>query len=205
MRSGKEVTDKMKDSTETMRRFMLSCGVQKGIVYLLFSVFPDNTFEENLPVFREAVRQPSKMRKQIHEIGVQLGLGVTSHIMITAREFLPLSNFGLFTRDYIRRCCDLVEQITKRLLAPKFGITLEHKPLGSVIEALRKTPKRGDQLVPKSLVHNLSLFNKVVYCPAKHDVLEKEEEHMYSVADAVAVTFISLKLCQRIHDLVGTK
>ena len=167
---------------------------------LLFSVFPNNSFRGCLETFRKAIDQPSDLSESLLELGLQLGLGATSHIMITAREFLSLSNFHMFTRDYIKRCCDLVEHTVKLLLAPKLQINVGHKSLGGIIKILRNP--RYNNMIPRDLIYNLDSFNATIYCPAKHEVPEKEEEHMYSVADAVVVTFIALKLCQKIQNFV---
>ena len=178
------------------------CGVKKVIIGLLLSVFPDDSFKEYIDLFRDSIKEPSKMIS-ITELGIQLGEGATSHLMVIAREFLSLPNFSMFTRDYMKRCCDLVEYTVKFHLAPKLGIKIERKPLGVAIKTLSK-PKY-DKIIAKNLLYNLDLFNKAIYCPVKHEVSGKEGEHMYNIADALATTFISIRLCQQIRELTSTR
>lgn len=186
-------------SSNALKQSFQGYGVQKVISDLLFSVFPNDSFKEHLTLFKKAITQPINLREFIFELGKQIGLGATSHVAIVARELLSLPNFPMFTRDYIKRCCDLVELATKLQLASQLHIDVGHKPLGGVVKILHDS--RYGNLVPKNLIHNLDSFNRKIYCPAKHEVLEDEGKHMYSVSDAIAVTFISMKLCQQIQDL----
>ena len=182
---------------KVLRHSLQECGVKKVLIDLLFSVFPGDSFKKYIDTFRDSIEQPSKMIS-ITELGIQLGERVTSHIMVIAREFLSLPNFPMFTRDYMKRCCDLVEYTVKFRLAPKLGIDVGRKPLGTVVKILGEP--RYENVIPKSLLYNLDSFNEAIYCPVKHEVSEKEEGHMYSVADALALTFVSIRLCQQIRD-----
>jgi hypothetical protein len=184
------------------REYAQSHGVQRDIVDLLFSVYPGDSFSEYFSIFAKALNQPSNLKDLIENLRVQLNMSVTSHIMIAARGLLFAKNFSMFTRDYVRRCCDLVEYITKFLLAPQLGVNVGRKPLGGIIKALKKS-KYAD-LIPKDLIHNLDSFNKIIYCPAKHEVSENEEKHKYNIVDAVAITFISMKLSKQLYDLRNT-
>ena len=107
----------MEEIEPDLRRSVQAYGVQKDIVNILFSVFPNDSFKEHLSTFKKAVNQPSNMSEFIFKLGIQLGLGVTSHIATAAREFLLLPNFPMFTRDYMKRCCDLVEHAIKLFTA----------------------------------------------------------------------------------------
>ena len=101
----------------------------------------------------------------------------------------------------MRRCCDLVEIAIKFLLAPKLRINVGHKPLGGVVKILRN--ERYDKLVPKQLIYGLDTFNAKIYCPVKHEVLGKNGKPQCSVADAIALTFICMKLSQKIQSLAS--
>lgn len=182
-----------------LREYVRSHNVQSNVVDLLFSVYSGNSFSEYLSIFEKAVSQPSNLKDLIENLRVQFNLKLTSHIMIIMREFLLQSNFSVFTRDYVKRCCELVEYITKYLLAPKLGINVGHKPLGSVINELKK-PKYAE-LISRDLINNLESFNRLIFCPAKHEAMESDEEHKYSQADAVVITFIAIKLAKQLYDL----
>jgi hypothetical protein len=147
--------------------------------------------------FTLAVEDPSSFGKFIEELRTQFGLGVTGHVMIAVREFLSLSNFSMFTRDYVRRCCDLVEYFVKSRLACRAGVRIQHKPLGTVLKMLRRRMNG----IPAELLDNLEAFNSKIYCPAKHDFSQKENEYKYNVPDAIAITFISIWLCKEIDQL----
>lgn len=190
----------MKEGVPDLKRSVEACNVQKGIAEILFQVFPKDSFEQHFDVFKRAVDQPSHLRASIIELEMQLNIGPTSHVAIVALELLSLQNFQMFTRDYMKRCCDLVEIVVKRLLAPELRISVGRKSLGGVVKILRDPTY--DNIIPRDLAYNLDLFNAKIYCPVKHEVLDNKEAHMFSVSDAIAVTFICIKLCQQIQKLI---
>jgi len=61
---------------------MHTYDLQKGIIDLLLSVFPDDSFKEHIDTFDKAINRPANMRRFLVELGSQLDLGVTNHIMI---------------------------------------------------------------------------------------------------------------------------
>lgn len=195
---GLAVNSGMKEAGLDLRQSVQAYGIQKEIVDILFLVFPNDSFKEHSGLFKEAINQPSSMGTLIHKLEMQLGLGVTSHVAIAARELLSLQNFPMFTRDYVRRCCNLVEHTMKFLLLPKLRINARRKSLGALVKILRDP--RYHQIVPRGLINNLDLFDEFIYRPAKHEVLENAEKHMFSVSDAITITFISIKLCHEIQN-----
>lgn len=171
------------------------CGVKKEIVNLLLSVFPSASFKQYYPLFIEAMEKPASLRNTITEFEIQLGLGVTSHIAIVVRELLGLSNFSLFTRDYVKRCGDLVEYFVKTRILEKLPCSKLNKSLGNIIHTLRK---RYNNKIPLELLNTLKLFDVLVYRPAKHK-FDNLGRPLFGVQDAIAVTFISIRLCQLIE------
>lgn len=190
----------MEENELKLKRSVQAFGVQKDIANILFQVFPKGSFRQHFGIFEKAVNQPSSLSRYITELEIQLDLGITSHIAIVARELLALQNFPTFTRDYMKRCCDLVETVTKVPLASQLKIDAGHKPLGGIIKIMRN-PKYSD-IIPRNLLYSLDAFNAKIYCPVKHDVLDNKDAHMFSVSDAIATTFISVRLCQQIQELV---
>jgi hypothetical protein len=167
---------------------------------VLFVVFPDNEFAEYLDLFNDAINHPNSLKPFISELQKQLNTGAFSHTTGAMYHFLAMDNhFDVFTRDYVRRCCDMVEYIIKRKVAFRFNLEyqLDKQPLGSVITVFMKNFSRQ---FPDGLLEALSQFNMAIYRPAKHDSVSKEEERMFSVADAIAITFMAVKLCQRLDD-----
>jgi hypothetical protein len=108
------------------------------------------------------------MTRLVDSIRASLQLGATSHVAIRARAFLDLPQFHLFTRDYVRRCCDFVEHMTKDVLAERLGLDVHGRPLGAVVSRLGQLREAAD-LLPSRLVGGLREFNRVVYNPAKHE------------------------------------
>jgi hypothetical protein len=185
-----------------MTNMLEQMGVAERIVELLFLIFPDGSFEPYFPLLRKAVEEPTLLRKTINHFQIQMGLGVTSHIAIAARNLLDLADFPKFTRDYVRRCCDLVEFFVKNRLLQQAGIKMERymhrKPLGSIVSELRNkhllhTDGSSD------LLDKLQIFNMAVYTQAKHEYLDSGST-LFRVSDAVAVTFISIRLCHNIEE-----
>ncbi|XES77353.1 MAG: hypothetical protein ACBZ72_00375 [Candidatus Bathyarchaeia archaeon] len=175
-------------------------GVSKRVSDVLFFVFLDDELEKYLPLFRQAVKQPISLKPFISELQKELNTGAFSHTTSAMYHFLATDdNFGIFTRDYVRRCCDMVEYITKRKVAPKLRLEseVEKKPLGRVIGLFNRQNARH---FPNGLLEALAQFNEVIYCPAKHEHVTSEESRMFSVADAIAVTFITVRLCQQLDD-----
>jgi hypothetical protein len=181
-----------------VRAFLRNSGVNEKISNLVLSVFPQDSFKEHYTLFTKAIENPSNLRNVIIEFEAQLGLGLTSHIAIVAREMLDLTNFSVFTRDYIKRCGDLVEHFLKVRLIEQFNLPILNKSLGSVVYALRKN--RTDAL-PLKLLDNLRLFDLVIYRPAKHS-FDDSGRPLFSIQDAVAVTFVSIRLCQQMEQVV---
>jgi hypothetical protein len=175
-------------------------GVQRQINEVLFVVFPGDEFAQHFDLFKNAVNRPNSLQPFISELQKQLNTGAFSHTTGAMYHFLAMdSKFEVFTRDYVRRCCDMVEYIAKRKvlgrlnLEPKF----EEKSLGIVISEFKNKHSRQ---FPDGLLEALSQFNRAIYCTAKHDSVSKQDERMFSVADAIAITFIVVRLCQRLDD-----
>jgi hypothetical protein len=173
-------------------------GVRKEISDVLFAVFPNEEFAVFYGSFKDALARPDSLEPFISELQRKFNLGVTGHIMIAVRRFLTLKDFEVFTRDYVRRCCDMVEYFTKSRIAQNWEPVVTKKPLGAVIQVLQKNGY--SRRFPDCFLDTLALFNKTIYCPAKHEMSTKEDERMYSVADAIAITFITVRLCQQLDD-----
>ncbi len=170
-------------------------GVKRHIAEILLSVIPNGSLVQHWATLRAAVRQPSHIARLVDDVGNQLGLAAISHAAMRARAFLDMPQFHLFTRDYVRRCCDLIEHVTRDFLALRLPITITNQPLGEVVRLLRRF--EGGP-VPKKLLDDLGQFNKRIYRPAKHERLS--EGALYNVADAVAITFIAIVLCRDIQE-----
>jgi hypothetical protein len=184
---------------EPLDTLVQQLGVNEQISKVLFVVFPDNEFAQYFDLFEKAVKHPQSLQPFISELRNQFNIGTFCHTMGAINQFLSLENFEVFTRDVVRRCCDIVEWISKRKVAGKLGLRpeIEQKPLGVIIAAFQA--KYAGRF-PDGLLDTLALFNKVIYCPAKHEMVTNEDERKYSVADAIAVTFIAIRLCQRLDD-----
>ena len=185
-----------------MTRALEQLGVGKRIVDLIFRTFPNSSFEPFFPLLKKAVQKPTILNSAILEFQTQTGLGVTSHIAIAAREILGSACFPALTRDYVRRCCDLVEFFVKSRLLHEAGAEIERKmrqkPLGAIINELRKHCVHASASF-SDLLGRLEAFNLNVYCQAKHDYLNSGDK-LFSVPDAIAVTFISIRLCHYIEE-----
>ena len=129
--------------------------------------------------------------KLVNELGIVANVGLTSHTIVRLRSFIDAENFGGFTRDYIRRCCDLIEYLVKSPLASRCDTFVKGKPLGAAVSVLERSG------LSKDLVEKLQAFNMRIYRPAKH-MVPQEDRHMYSIADAVAVTFVCIDLARDI-------
>jgi hypothetical protein len=186
-----------------MARALEQLGVGKRIVDLIFRTFPNSSFEPFFPLLRKAVQKPTILNSTILEFQTQTGLGVTSHIAIAAREILGSACFPALTRDYVRRCCDLVEFFVKSRLLHEAGSEIERKmlqkPLGAIINELGRKHYVHSSASASDLLGKLEAFNLDVYRQAKHDYLNSGDK-LFSVPDAVAVTFISIRLCHYIEE-----
>lgn len=184
-------------SNNKIRHFLENCKVKKEIIDLLLSIFPSDSLTEYLPILKEAMDKPAALKNMVMQFEMMSGIGATSHIAIVARELLSFDNFHMFTRDYIRRCGDLVELFVKTLLVNKLPLCSPKKSLGANVRIMQK---RYNNLIPKELLDALYSFDSSIYRRAKHEFVGKETK-LYNVADAVAVTFIALRLCQKIEDI----
>ncbi len=183
-----------------LAKLISELGVCKRISQVLFLVFPDSEFANYSELFCDAVNHPNSLKPFISGLQKQLNTGAFSHTTSAMCHFLAMdNNFEVFTRDYVRRCCDMVEYIAKRKVAGRLrlGVEFEKQPLGRVIGEFKKKHSRQ---FPDGLLEALTKFNEAVYCPAKHEAVNKEEERKYSIADAIAVTFIAVRLCQQLDD-----
>lgn len=190
----------MATAKKPLAKSVQELGVCEQISDVLFAAFPDNEFAEHFELFSDAVNQPDNLKPFISELQKQLNTGAFSHTTSAMYHFLAMdNNFDVFTRDYVRRCCDMVEYIAKRKVLGRLNLDsrFEEKSLGIVISEFKN--KRSRQF-PDGLLEALSQFNRAIYCPAKHDSVSKVDERMFSVADAIAITFIVVKLCQRLDD-----
>lgn len=179
--------------TDSLREYR----IQEAIIDVLIDVCPKESLNRCVSILPSATSQISSVEQLVNELGIVANVGLTSHTMIQMRSFLRLGDdFRDFTRDYIRRCCDLIEHLAKFPLATKYKVDVRNKPLGSVVESLK-----GSGL-PKDLAEKLTIFNTKVYRPAKHE-MPQEDKHMYSVADAIAVTFACLDLAREISSHVS--
>ena len=186
------------DATEPIEELVSKLGVQNQVSGVLFAIFPGNEFVQHLTLFTDAVSRPISLKPFITALRKQLNAGACSHTAFAMCRFLDMdSSFEIFTRDYIRRCCDMVEFMTKCYAGHRLGLESEakKKPLGSVINLYRK---KASGRFPDILLDNLTNFNTAIYCRAKHDSVSEENERMFSIADAVAVTFIAVRLCQQL-------
>ena len=153
---------------ESLARIVLELGVCKRICDVLIASFPEDEFTKHLGLFKDALNQPNSLQLFISELQKQLNTGATSHTAHAMYRFLAMdNNFDVFTRDYVRRCCDMVEYITKRKVAFRFDIEhqVEKLPLGGVIRAFSKYSMQ----FPDGLLDALAQFNMAIYRPAKHD------------------------------------
>jgi hypothetical protein len=188
-------------STPEMEKTLERLGVTERIAKLLFRIFPDGSFEPYFPLLRKAIEEPTLLRRTIDDFQIQMGLGVTSHIATRARDMLGSADFSKFTRDYVRRCCDLVEFFVKNRLLRQAGMNVERrmhqKSLGAIVHEFRNRNLLHIDL-SSDLFDKLEAFDRTVYRKAKHEYLDSGET-LFSVSDAVAVTFISIKLCDIIQ------
>jgi hypothetical protein len=194
--------DERRLSNLEMANMLEQMGVAEKIAQLLFQIFPDGSFAPHFPLLRKAVEEPTLLRTTINDFQIQMGLGVTSHIAVAARNLLDLADFPTFTRDYVRRCCDLVEFFVKNRLLRQAGVNIEHrmhqKPLGAIVSEFRRKHLLHANF-SSELLDKLEAFNMNVYRQAKHEYLDSGET-LFSVSDAVAVTFISIRLCYNIQE-----
>ncbi len=184
-------------TVDEIRHFLKNCDVKKEIIDLLLLLFPSGSFIEYLSFFKEAVEKPATLRKVVTQFEIESGIGVVSHIAIVARELLSFNNFQMFTRDYIRRCGDLVELFVKTRFVSKLPLCSPNKSLGANVRIMQK---QYNNLIPKELLDTLCSFDNSIYRRAKHEFIGKETK-LFNVSDAVAVTFIVLRLCQKIEDI----
>ena len=71
-------------------------------------------------------------------------------------------------------------------------------PLGALI---KKIQRDNTVLFPEGLLDPLALFNKLIWCPAKHEMVNQVDECKFSVADAIAVTFITVRLFEELQKI----
>jgi len=182
---------------ESVRISLREYGLQETIIDVLIGLCLKESLSRRVSILASATSQISGLKQLVNELGIVANVGLTSHTIVQMRGFLDFGDdFRDFTRDYIRRCCDLIEYLAKSPLAAMYKVNVKNKPLGSVILSLK-----GSGL-PEDLVEKLNVFNTKVYRPAKHEI-PPEDRHMYSVADAVAVTFACLDLAREISSHVS--
>jgi len=172
--------------------------MQEAIVNVLIDVCSKESLNRCASILPSATSQISSLEQLVSELGAVPNVGQTSHPIRQMRDFIRLRDrFRDFTRDYIRRCCDLIEDLTKFKLAPVRKVNVKNMPLGPAILELKRSGLSED------LVEKLTVFNTKVYRVAKHE-MPQEDRHMYSVADAVAVTFVCLDLAREISSHISS-
>lgn len=179
---------------KSVRRSFREYDIREEIVDVLIGVCPQESLTRYLHILPSIMRRISRLKELVNELGITANVGLTSHTIVRLRGFFETEDrFRDYTRDYIRRCCDLIEYLVKTPLATKLEVEVRYRPLGSAVLVL----ERSD--LPKDLVEKLKAFNSKIYNPAKHEV-PQEDRGMYSVADAVAVTFACLDLAKEINN-----
>src|SRR3989339_1844784 len=111
----------MGSKREPLDKLVQELGVNKQVSKVFFVVFPDNEFAQHFDLFKNTVNSPNSLKPFISDLRNQFNIGVFSHTMAAILRFLDLDNFEIFTRDYVRRCCDIVEWITKRKVAGRLN------------------------------------------------------------------------------------
>jgi|SRR3989344_581777 len=103
------------------------------------------------------------------------------------------------TREIAKYASDYVDQLIKHFL-PKSKNRKESENASLGTNLKRDAIKKN---VPKKLLDNLTLFNRIIYVPAKHEFpLHYEGKfHLFSPKEAVLVCFIVKKLSSKIVKL----
>ena len=130
----------MESPREPLKEVVQKLGVCKQMSDVLFTIFPDNEFAKYFDLFNDAINRPNSLQPFISELKEQLNTGAFSHTTSAINRFLAMDSFEVFTRDYVRRCCDMVEYITKRKVAGRLRLELEieKQPLGRIIGVFKK-------------------------------------------------------------------
>jgi hypothetical protein len=172
--------------------------MQEAIIEVLIDVCPKESLNRCASILPSVTGQIFSLEQLVNELGAVPNVGQTSHPIRQMRDLIHLGDrFRDFTRDYIRRCCDLIEDLTKSKLAPVRKVNVKKLSLGPAIRELERSGLSDD------LVEKLIAFNTKVYTVAKHE-MPREDRHMYSVADAVAVTLVCLDLAREISSHISS-
>lgn len=163
---------------------------------MILEVFKGRSFEDYLPIVEETIADPTLLKDLPPRLRFALRIGEISHTAVRMREMLSIDpkDFAKFTRDYVRRCCDLVEIAVKVRAANILGFQIVNKPLGAVLSALQRA-----NLPQSELIEILQHFNRLIYVPAKHKVTLAPQSQLYSVPDAIVITALALELSDRTY------
>ena len=173
-------------------RALESLGVQDDVINVALLVFPGDSFEPLIEVVRDAAATPPKTSRILGEVPPMIGVGLTSHTLIRMRQLLSLgpASFPQFTRDYVRRCCDIIEIALKQFALDRSIVSAnDRRPLGALISLLEKKKE-----LSTSLAKNLKAYNARIYVRAKHEVTRAVGSQMFNVSDAAVITIVAMKL-----------
>lgn len=184
--------------TATIRSSLSKLKVHRQVIDVALIVFPGEAFEPLMDAVRDAATSPPRLGLLLTTIPPRIGVGFTSHTLITMRHMLELGpgSFSRLTRDYVRRCCDVVEiSLKARAFSNGFIRQGDKRPLGPIIRLLEE-----QEALPVALIQALSEFNAKIYARAKHEVTRQIVSHKFTTADAAVITVVAMKLSDEIHN-----
>jgi len=118
--------------------------------------------------------------------------------LIYCRHFVDSTELTQTSRDFVRRSCDYVENCAKYMYSCLDSNAFLKRPLGYVINALKK----ADYRLPEELLKRLEDFNKIIYIAAKHEYGLPPGKHLYTPDEAFLIYFVAKKLGCSIRELV---
>jgi hypothetical protein len=118
--------------------------------------------------------------------------------LIYCRYFVDNTDLTQTSRDFVRRSCDYVENCAKYLYSCLDSNAFLKRPLGYVINALKK----AEYKLPEELLKRLEDFNEIVYTVAKHEYGVLPGKHLYTPDEAFLIYFVAKKLGCGIRELV---
>ena len=176
----------------SVSRALENLGVQNDVISVVMLVFPGDSFKSLIEVVKDAAATTPRLNRMMGEVPPMIGVSLISHTLRRMRQLLSLgpASFSQFTRDYVRRCCDVVEISLKQYALDRGVVsTKDKRPLGALISLLEK-----DKQLSASLAKNLKAFNTRIYVRAKHEVTRDAGSQMFSASDAAVITIVAMKL-----------
>jgi hypothetical protein len=172
-------------------------SIDKNISELAYDVLGEETMTEVDFIAEHLIGPRNVEPKGIHILKKMIGTKPKRPVYYLNGQIDRLPHA---TRDVIRYAGDYIDYLVKNLAREEkwYGVLLQNRSLGTNIYIAKG-------LFEPELYDFLNRYNKFAYIPAKHEFEVRQQPHLFSGKDAVAVCLITIMLARKLIGLSDKK